>query len=110
MVLFFRAAISGLDRFSYTTVLKRWPVILANAVDQIAREDHALHLLLQTESNAQAKKVTEEKLTEGKAVIEQISKLKYQMARDHPLPYVGFCHGVLTLSSPGRFRTMVNPM
>lgn len=66
-------------------MVKRWPIVVTGIVDQLARENHALHLLLQTESNGQAKELIESKLAEGKVVIEKISKLKYQMARDHPL-------------------------
>ncbi|KAE9406130.1 DUF89 domain-containing protein [Gymnopus androsaceus JB14] len=79
--------------FSYETVVKRWPVILAGIVDQLHRENHTFHVQAQ-EDHAQ-KQALENKITEGKAIIEKISKLKYDMARDHvmePIPADGELH------------------
>ncbi|KAF9074499.1 hypothetical protein BDP27DRAFT_1317209 [Rhodocollybia butyracea] len=74
--------------FSYETVVKRWPVILASIVDQLHRENHELHIQGQASLH-------EDRITEGKAIIEKVSKLKYDMARDHvmePIPSDGELH------------------
>lgn len=60
----------------YETVLKRWPVILAGVVDQLHRENHDLFV---------SGGGYEEKIEEGRKFIEHISRLKYEMARDHTL-------------------------
>lgn len=67
----------------YETVVKRWPVILAGVVDQIHRENHDNTLHLQAQEDSAQKQDLEIKIAEGKAIIENISKLKYEMARDH---------------------------
>ncbi|KAF9048020.1 DUF89-domain-containing protein [Hymenopellis radicata] len=72
--------------FPYETVLKRWPIILAGVVDQLHRENHNLFV----SGSGQ-----EEKIEEGTKFIEQISRLKYEMARDHalqPIPDDGGAH------------------
>lgn len=73
---------------SYETVVKRWPVILAGIVDQIHRENHDNTLHLQAQKNSAQKQALEIKIAEGKAIIENISKLKYEMARDHVMEWV----------------------
>jgi damage-control phosphatase, subfamily III len=72
----------------YETVLRRWPVIITGVVDQMNRENHALHLILTAQTELHAKEITQEKLTSGKQIIEKISKLKYEMARDHVMKCV----------------------
>ncbi|KAG5645650.1 hypothetical protein DXG03_005641 [Asterophora parasitica] len=69
--------------FSYETVVKRWPIIITGVIDQLHRDCHTLSLQAQ-EPGADAGPL-EAKIGEGKAIIEKISKLKYQMGRDHPL-------------------------
>ncbi|KAF9004843.1 hypothetical protein BDZ89DRAFT_1120651 [Hymenopellis radicata] len=74
------------DKAGYETVLKRWPIILAGVVDQLHRENHNLFV----SGSGQ-----EEKIEEGTKFIEQISRLKYEMARDHalqPIPDDGGAH------------------
>ncbi|KAK7440055.1 Hairy/enhancer-of-split with YRPW motif protein 2 [Stygiomarasmius scandens] len=81
--------------FSYETVLKRWPVILTGIVDQLHKETHGLQLLIQQKSDSSQKAKAEKKLDEAKSIIEKISKVKYQMARDHvmePIPHDGEAH------------------
>ncbi|KAJ4481048.1 DUF89 domain-containing protein [Lentinula aciculospora] len=85
--------------FSYETVVKRWPVILAGIVDQLHRENHELHIRTipvydsaRTQHNFDP---SEAKIAEGKTIIEKVSKLKYEMARDHvmePIPDDGEPH------------------
>ncbi|KAG8690409.1 hypothetical protein FRC11_011765 [Ceratobasidium sp. 423] len=58
---------------SYTTVSKRWPVIITNFIDTIYRAVDA-----EGTTNP-------EKVTEGKALISRLSKLKYDMSHDRPL-------------------------
>ncbi|KIY74156.1 DUF89 domain-containing protein [Cylindrobasidium torrendii FP15055 ss-10] len=64
------------EGFSYETVLKRWPVILAGIVDTLHRENH--NAIVGGNKNPT-------KVEEGNALIELIGKLKYEMARDKPL-------------------------
>jgi len=66
---------------SYETVVKRWPVILTGIINSIHTVNHEL---LMTSQN-QAAIDEEVKIAEGKCLIEKISRLKYQMSRDHPL-------------------------
>ena len=69
--------------YSYETVYKRWPIILTGVIDTIYRLDHELGL----KTDEHVDEVTDAQLKEGKAIIEQISKLKYEMSRDRPLEY-----------------------
>ncbi|ELU38693.1 DUF89 domain-containing protein [Rhizoctonia solani AG-1 IA] len=59
--------------YSYATVVKRWPVIITNIIDTVYRAVDA-------EGNS-----SPEKVAEGKALISQLSKLKYDMSHDRPL-------------------------
>ena len=73
---------------SYETVVKRWPVILTGIIDTIYRIDHEIGVSLPTlPASSDETARAEEKINEGKAIIEKISKLKYEMARDRPLEY-----------------------
>lgn len=57
------------DSFSYSTVVRRWPVILTNIVSTITDEIHSL-------------KADDPKLPEGKNIISQLSGLKHAMGRN----------------------------
>ena len=72
---------------SYETVVKRWPIILTSIIDNIYRVNHSLSVA-QSDSPAHENALSEEKIEEGKGLIEQISKLKYEMGRDRPLECV----------------------
>ncbi|KAF9648118.1 DUF89 domain-containing protein [Thelephora ganbajun] len=67
--------------FSYDTLIRRWPVILTTIIDHLYRVGHELA----TEPNDLSPTVAEERIEAGKAIIEKISKLKYEMGRDKPL-------------------------
>ncbi|KAI0729122.1 hypothetical protein C8Q72DRAFT_830244 [Fomitopsis betulina] len=69
------------EGFSYETVVKRWPIILTSIIDNIYRVNHALSVAQSEHEDA----LIEEKIEEGRGLIEQISKLKYEMGRDRPL-------------------------
>lgn len=84
----------------YETVIKRWPVIITGVIDQLHNACHVYSLQSQQPN---AKEDVDAKIAEGKGIIEQISKLKYQMARDHPLESVVF----LTLFNPYRIRQWI---
>ncbi|KAJ7777584.1 DUF89 domain-containing protein, partial [Mycena maculata] len=71
--------------FSYTTVVQRWPVIITGVIDRMHRLSHDLCLEMnatQVESEKVALKV---QIDEAKGIIEQISKLKYEMGRNYVL-------------------------
>lgn len=72
--------------FSYDTVVKRWPVILTGIIDTIYRVDHDLGVSLDARP-ADSEEVIKgnEKIEEGKGIIEKIGAVKYEMARDRPL-------------------------
>lgn len=70
------------EGFSYETVQKRWPIILTGVVNQIHLENHDLFV---DSKQADGKDPQDAKLAEGKALIEKVSKLKYEMGRDHVL-------------------------
>lgn len=68
--------------------MKRWPIILTGVIDTIYRIDHEIGVSLPTLPAGSEDAVRiEEKIAEGKAIIERISKLKYDMARDRPMEY-----------------------
>ena len=59
---------------------------MTSIIDTIYRLDHELGVSLPTlPAGGQEAIRIEEKISEGKAIIERISKLKYEMARDRPL-------------------------
>jgi len=79
--------------FSYETVVKRWPVIITGIIDQLYRANH--DLAVQSQQTSETKEILDSKISEGKMIIEKISKLKYQMGRDHtmePIPEDGETH------------------
>ncbi|RSH90066.1 hypothetical protein EHS25_001399 [Saitozyma podzolica] len=63
--------------FAYTTVIKRWPVILTNIVSSISNDLHELHS--STEPSAK------DKIAEGKEIVSKISALKHEMGRNGSL-------------------------
>lgn len=65
--------------------MKRWPVIITGVIDQLHNVCHKLSLELQQPGPETHVQILEAKIAEGKSIIEQISKLKYQMGRDHSL-------------------------
>ncbi|OCH91307.1 DUF89 domain-containing protein [Obba rivulosa] len=71
--------------FAYTTVLKRWPVILTSVIDNIYRSNHELGTSSASDTGREENYLIEERISEGKAIIEKISKLKYEMGRDRVL-------------------------
>lgn len=74
-------------RTSYETVVKRWPIILTSTIDNIYRVNHQL-CVAQSEEHTDESVLAAAKVEEGKGLIEQISKLKYDMGRDRPLEWV----------------------
>jgi damage-control phosphatase, subfamily III len=72
--------------FSYETVTNRWPIILTKLVDQVHQINHALTMKKDSEGDLD----WEKRVEEGKRIIEKVSKLKYEMARDHTLKSVLF--------------------
>ncbi|KAL1741870.1 hypothetical protein HDZ31DRAFT_66503 [Schizophyllum fasciatum] len=72
--------------FSYKTVNSRWPVILTGVIDTLCNVNHELHVKVSAADAAEdVAKDSQAKISKGKAVIEKISKLKYEMARDKEL-------------------------
>lgn len=81
---------------SYETVLKRWPVIITGIIDVLHQRCHVMSLECKElgegadSASPHTKSKIEElqkKIKEATQVIEKISKLKYEMARDRPLEY-----------------------
>ena len=70
-------------RHSYDTLIRRWPVILTTIIDHLYRVGHELA----TQPNDLSPAVAEERIAAGKAIIEKISKIKYEMGREKPLLY-----------------------
>ena len=83
---------------SYETVVKRWPVILTKLIDTVHNINHELTLeglgqrhSADTSETAEGdghNREREDKIKEGCDIIEKVSKLKYEMARDRELLYV----------------------
>ncbi|KIM37931.1 hypothetical protein M413DRAFT_448192 [Hebeloma cylindrosporum] len=75
---------TDISGFSYETVVKRWPIILAGVVNFLHNKCHTLSLDLAS-LDGEEKVALQKKLTEGTGIIEKVSKLKYEMARDRAL-------------------------
>ncbi|TBU44588.1 hypothetical protein BD309DRAFT_957998 [Dichomitus squalens] len=75
------------NSFAFETVIKRWPVILTGIIDNIYCRNHDLGVSLPGKTQEEAA-VIEEQIAEGKKIIGQIGEIKYDMARDRPLPRV----------------------
>ncbi|RXW22785.1 hypothetical protein EST38_g3065 [Candolleomyces aberdarensis] len=76
------------DKAGYDTVIKRWPIIITNIIDELHNACHFLVLesqKLEGDAASPEKKVLEEKVAEGNGIVSKISKLKYEMARDRAL-------------------------
>lgn len=63
------------DSFSYTTVVKRWPVIITNIVSTLSNE---LHKLSMQPGSTEG----DEKIKEGKGIISKLSSLKHEMGKN----------------------------
>ncbi len=75
--------IRAIDRYRrYETVLKRWPIILTKLIDHVHNVNHKLTMV------ESANPTWEEPVEEGKRIIAEVSKLKYEMARDKEIVYV----------------------
>ncbi|KAH8094465.1 DUF89 domain-containing protein [Cristinia sonorae] len=70
---------------SYDTVVRRWPIILTNIIDTVYKLNHKLGTDSELLDSEYDQATVRKKIEEGKGVIERISKLKYEMARDRPL-------------------------
>ena len=77
-------------------MLKRWPIILTKLIDHIHRVNHELTVAaaradVEATSQGAMDPNWEVRVEEGKSIIEKVSKLKYEMARDRALQYVSLC-------------------
>ncbi|KIO17032.1 hypothetical protein M407DRAFT_18970, partial [Tulasnella calospora MUT 4182] len=70
------------ESFSYTTVVKRWPVIITNLIDCVYNANHDLTV---TSTTSVTEDLVKKKIEEGKAIIETASKL-------NPIPDDGGPH------------------
>lgn len=59
--------------FAYISARDRWPVILTGAIDDVHRA---------------VSEASGDKKTEGKRIIEELAKLKYELQHDRKLTYV----------------------
>ncbi|KAJ7041226.1 DUF89 domain-containing protein [Mycena alexandri] len=78
--------------FSYTTVVHRWPVIITGVIDRVHRLSHDLCLDMNATQDGPEKEALRLRIDEAKGIIEQISKLKYEMGRNYimqPIPSDG---------------------
>lgn len=64
------------NSFAYASVVRRWPSIITNVIDSVYQ------------SNALDRSASDDKLEDGKAIIQQLSKLRHEMGRDQPLSCV----------------------
>lgn len=69
--------------FSYETVLRRWPIIITRVIDEINQQCHDLSL--EIKRGVGHKDVLDAKIKEALTIVNEISKLKYEMARDRPI-------------------------
>ncbi|KAL5510965.1 hypothetical protein ACEPAG_3684 [Sanghuangporus baumii] len=78
------------DKNGHETVLKRWPIILTKLIDHIHRVNHELTMAAtRSSTEGSVEPNWETRVEEGKAIIEKVSKLKYEMARDRALQPLG---------------------
>ncbi|RPD77052.1 DUF89-domain-containing protein [Lentinus tigrinus ALCF2SS1-7] len=75
------------NSFAFETVIKRWPIILTGIIDNIYCRNHDFGVSLPSKSPEEAA-VIEEKIAEGKKIINQVGQIKYDMARDRALPQI----------------------
>ena len=66
-------------------MVRRWPIIITGVIDDVHQACHLLSLVGQKVSGELEASDSSTKSDEGKEIIAKISKLKYQMGRDHPL-------------------------
>ena len=72
--------------FSYDTVVKRWPVILAGIIDVVSSVNHDLAVSLSDlPSENEGALAGREKIEEGKKIIDKISTIKNAMTGDNAL-------------------------
>ena len=72
--------------FSYDTVVKRWPVILAGIIDIVSRVNHDLTVSLSDLPSENGEALAgREKIEEGKKIIDKISTIKNAMTGDNAL-------------------------
>ena len=72
--------------FSYDTVVKRWPVILAGIIDVVSRVNHDLAVSLSDLPSENGEAIAgRKKIEEGKKIIEKIGTIKNAMAGDNAL-------------------------
>ncbi|KAF5353293.1 hypothetical protein D9756_008116 [Leucocoprinus leucothites] len=69
--------------FSYETVLRRWPTIITSVIDELHQQCH--NISVDIKNGAGPKDVLDAKIKEALAIVNEISKLKYEMARDRTL-------------------------
>ncbi|KAF8584440.1 DUF89-domain-containing protein [Ramaria rubella] len=69
--------------YFYETVVRRWPIILTGIIDTVYKENMALP---KTDEENDAK--IDSKVSEGKTIIQTLSKLKYEMGRDRMLEQI----------------------
>jgi len=76
---------SPLDKnsFAYETVVKRWPTILTQIISTVSTEVHNLTVGPDAYSSR-----SQEKINEGKVIIQKISSIKHDMSRDKPLDLI----------------------
>ncbi|CAD6984218.1 unnamed protein product, partial [Tilletia controversa] len=72
------ASTADKESFAYTSCLSRWPTILTGVIDSLVHASAAL-------AYARNAQLAQERIDEAKALIESISKLKHDLARDRPL-------------------------
>ncbi|KXN86683.1 hypothetical protein AN958_09767 [Leucoagaricus sp. SymC.cos] len=72
--------------FSYETVLRRWPTIITSVIDELHQRCH--NLSIQIQRGEGPKELLEAKVKEALTIVNEISKLKYEMARDRVMNHI----------------------
>jgi len=67
-------------------VLRRWPIIITKVIDEINQRCHDFSLDIKR--GVSPKDLLDAKIKEALAIVNEISKLKYEMARDRPIKSV----------------------
>ncbi|ADV22777.1 hypothetical protein I305_05301 [Cryptococcus gattii E566] len=62
------------ESFAYTTLVKRWPVVLTNVISAVSNANHEISMSSSADRDA--------KVAEGKKIISQISEMKYEMGHN----------------------------
>ena len=82
-------------------IVKRWPVIITSIIDNVYQENNEI---MTTGSSDDAN----DKIFEGKQLIQHLSELKFEMSRDRPLRFIPDDRGVDIASYNNELQSLMH--